>query len=286
MNDLLIQLFGLFLLIGGIAWSYWRWIRPHQVDFEAKLMLLLIVLTMAGGLVGSTGWWTDNPSAFAWDLPPLASRMLGAAGWTFAAACFLTLQRPTAKRVRLVLLMLAVYLVPLTVAILFFHLDRFDFSAPITYAFFAVVLLMIVSTLWYLVRSPAVPTDSEPDSAQPSQPTRLWLTLVAVVSGFWGAALFLSDSGPVALIWVWPGDLLTSRLIAVMLLTIATAALYTLRSPESLRLALVALVVYGFGAALANLLNIAAGKPVQMLYVLGFGLMGVVSSYLLARRAA
>ena len=35
---------------------------------------------------------------------------------------------------------------------------------------------------------------------------------------------WVTDSGPVPFVWVWPGDLLTSRLIGVMLLTIAVGA--------------------------------------------------------------
>ena len=49
------------------------------------------------------------------------------------------LHRPVPRRMRLVMLMLAVYLAPLPTAPLF-HLDRFDPAAPITYAFFALVL--------------------------------------------------------------------------------------------------------------------------------------------------
>ncbi|MCL4836227.1 MAG: hypothetical protein KJZ86_27555, partial [Caldilineaceae bacterium] len=37
------------------------------------------------------------------DLPPLASRILAAAGWSFAVVCLLVLERPTDRRLRLVL---------------------------------------------------------------------------------------------------------------------------------------------------------------------------------------
>src|SRR6186997_2032508 len=125
MNDIAVQFLGLLVFLSVIAGAYWRWVRPHNINLETKGVLLLIIATMVGGLVGSTGWWFDVPQAFSWDLPPLASRMLAAAGWAFGAAAFMTLQRPTASRLRLVLLMLAVYLIPLAIAIVLFHLNRF-----------------------------------------------------------------------------------------------------------------------------------------------------------------
>lgn len=275
MNNLAVQFLGLVALLIAIGFGYWRWVRPHPVNFETRGVLIVIVLTMVGGLIGSTGWWFDSPSAFAWDLPPLASRMLAAAAWAFGIATFMTLQHPTSQRIRLVLLMLMVYMIPLAVAIFLFHRDRFDWTLPITYSFFIVVLILIVSALWYLYRRPVIIAD---DARKPlSQPIRWWLMIVAIITGLWGIALFVTDNGPVSLLWVWPGDLLTSRLISVMLLTIAVAALYSLRDQDLARVTLATLIVYGLGAALANLWSATAGKPMQPLYVAAFGLMGIVS---------
>jgi hypothetical protein len=78
-------------------------------------MLLLSVVTLVGGLLGSIGWWIDDPRSFSWDLPPLASRMLASAGWAFGVATLAALHRPVPRRTRLVMLMLAVYLAPLLV---------------------------------------------------------------------------------------------------------------------------------------------------------------------------
>lgn len=285
MDNIVVQILGLVVLFAAVSGGYWRWIRPRpNLHMQAKGVLLLLILTMAGGLVGSTGWWFDEPRAFSWDLPPLASRMLAAAGWAFGAATIMTLQRPTTRRIRLVLLMLAVYLIPLAVAIVLFHLDRFDPNAPITYAFFIIVASLVIPTLWYLVR-PAVVLPDAPISPT-SSAVRGWLLVVAAITALWGIALFITDSGPISLVWVWPGDLLTSRLIAVMLLTLATAAFYSLRDADTARVTLVVLVVYGLGAALANLWSATAGKPVQPLYVLVFGVMGIISLVLLTRGRA
>lgn len=87
--------------------------------------------------------------------------------------------------------------------------------------------------------------------------------------------------------WVWPGDLLTSRLIAVMLLTIAAASLYSMRSASAAAVTLAFIAVYGLCAAVAGLLNSAAAKPVPALYMLALGGIAVVSAalFVAARQA-
>ena len=153
MGGLLVQFLGLFALLGLAAWGYRHWISPRQIGIQGKGMLLLSVVTLVGGLLGSTGWWIDDPRSFSWDLPPLASRMLASAGWAFGVATLAALHRPVPRRMRLVMLMLAVYLAPLLLTAPLFHLDRFDPAAPITFVFFALVLTMTVAALWYLYKA-------------------------------------------------------------------------------------------------------------------------------------
>jgi hypothetical protein len=281
MGGLLVQFLGLFALLGLVAWGYRHWISTRQVGIQGKGMLLLCVVTLVGGLLGSTGWWIDDPRSFSWDLPPLASRMLAFAGWAFGVATLAALHRPVPRRTRLVMLMLAVYLAPLLVTAPLFHLDRFDLAAPITYVFFALVLTMTVAALWYLFEQPVIVPNEPADSLAPTALVGGWLGLVAAVTALWGLALFVTDNGPSGLIWVWPGDLLTSRLIAVMLLTIAVGAVYALRYADVSRVMLCVIGVYGFGVMLANLWNILANKPVNPSYVAAFGIMFLVSATLL-----
>jgi hypothetical protein len=80
---------------------------------------------------------------------------------------------------------------------------------------------------------------------------------------------------------VCPGDFLTSRLIAVMLLTITVGAVYVLRYADVSRVMLGVIAVYGLGVMLANLWNILANKPVNPSYVAAFGIMFLVSATLL-----
>jgi hypothetical protein len=284
MSNLLIQTLGLLALLAAVAWGYGHWVRPRSVTTQGKILLLLLILTMAGGLIGSLAWWFDDPRAFAWDLPPLAGRMLAAAGWAFAAANFLVLGRPVTRSVRLVLLMLIVYLAPLAVAILLFHLDRFNWNEPVTYSFFVIVSLMLLPALWFLIRQPVIMPDAPHDLAPTTPGVKGWLIVVAVITGLWGLALFLADSGPANLVWVWPGDLLTSRLIGVMLLTIAVGAAVSHRATTPARIMLVVILVYGVGVALANLWSLAAGKPVNWSYVVSFAVMAVVSAVFLLKK--
>jgi|SRR5215211_3054000 len=158
----------LVALLGLAAWGYRHWICPRRVGIHGKGMLLQSVLTLVGGLLGSTGWWIDDPRSFSWDLPLLASRMLASAGWAFGVATLAALHRPVPRRTRLVMLMLAVYLAPLLVSASLFHLDRFDPAAPITYVFFALVLTMTVAALWYLFEQPVIVPREPADSLAPT----------------------------------------------------------------------------------------------------------------------
>ncbi len=277
------QLAGLLLLVGGVWFGYRQWVRRHDATLTAagRGLLVLLVMTMAGGFVGSPFWWTDQPLSFSWDLPPLASRMLAAAGWSFFVVTLLALRRPTYRRVRLILLLLFVYLVPLTVLILLAHLDRFDFSAPITYAFFGIVLLMDVATTYYLLRQPAIIADDARDSLPASTVTQVWLPIVATITAIWGLALLVTDRGPLPLLWAWPGDLLSSRLIAVMLLAIAVGSLYAMRTAATARMMLAMIVVYSLGITVASAWNRLFGLPIETLYTAVFSIILLVSAVLL-----
>jgi hypothetical protein len=285
--DLLLQaLVGVGILGAGLWLGYRRWIRPRQraLSIQARGLLALLVLTLMGGLIGSPFWWFDEARSFAWDLPPLASRMLAAAAVSFVVGTYMALQRPNARRVRLVLIMLAVYLAPLVVAIGLFHLDRFDFAAPITYAFFAVAGGMTVAALRYLLRQPAVLAEQPGDSLPARPAVRAWLTIVAALAAAWGLALLATDSGPIPLLWVWPGDLLTSRLIGVMLLAIAAGGAASTRSPDTARMMLAVMLTYGLGLALAAMWNALASRPVPLAYTAVFGTIALGSAALLARK--
>ncbi|MBE0688640.1 MAG: hypothetical protein IH587_00785, partial [Anaerolineae bacterium] len=149
MSDILVQFVGLVALIAGVSLGYLRWVRRQEpLNLAQHALLLLLITVLVGGVIGATGWWADDPRSFSWDLPPLASRMLGAAALAFAPVCIAALEKPVYGRIRLALWMIVVYLLPLTLAIKFFHLDRFDFNAPITYAFFIVVAALILPSLW------------------------------------------------------------------------------------------------------------------------------------------
>lgn len=283
MLDFLIQCFGLVLLTAGMAFGYWRWVRPHEgiLNGQSRGLLLLVLLTLMGGLIGSPFWWADEARSFSWDTPPLASRMLAAAGWSFVVVSYYALHRASHQRLRLVLLLLFVYLFPLTIAALLFHRSRFDFSAPITYAFFVIVVFMDIATAWYLLRQPTILPDQPQDEEPNGLIVQLWMLFVAVLLGLWGLALFITDSGPSAAIWVWSNDLLSSRLIGVMLLAIAAGLLYSFRFHDVAQVMLATLLTYGVGLATASLWNLIFGKPFPSAYFIVFSMISLISLSLL-----
>jgi hypothetical protein len=283
-----LQLVGLGLLFAGVA-AVWIFNVRRGIDLSApaqKLYLLLAAFTIVGGFVGSTAWWIDHPASFAWDLPPLASRLLAAAALAFGVSGFAVLLAPTRAHVRYHALMIAIYLAPLAVMILLVHLDRFDLSAPITPAFFAVVVPMVLASQWLLAFPVGLVGDPSGIEAPPPAVVSL-LRVVAIVFGIWGVALFVTDQGPWARLWVWPDDLLTSRLIAVMPLTLAATAIASMRSSLLAHTTLILIAVYGVAGSVAGLLNAAAGKPVPLLYVAAFAVFGVAAvAFLLRGRRA
>lgn len=283
MATLLLQLLALVILLVALALGVLRWIRPRAatLNLQSAGLLFLLVTTLMGGLLGSPFWWLDEPRSFAWDLPPLASRMLATAGLAFAVGAFLALEQPRYHRIRLVLVLLLVYLGPLAVAVLLFHRARFYFAAPITYGFFGIAVPMLVASLWYLLRQPRVLHNDDTREPPPRWPVRAWLGLLGLVMLLWGLALFVADAGPLPAVWAWPGDLLSSRLIGVMLLALGAGAWLAARHAGPARLLLAMTVVYGLGVAAANAWNALAGRPVNGAYLAIFALVGLGSLGLL-----
>jgi hypothetical protein len=256
---------------------------------DARWMAMLVILTLAGGFIGSFSWWLGVPGSFAWQLPPLAGRMLGSAGWSFAFVAFLALQRPTFLRMRLVMLMLFVYLAPLALALVALHLDRLDFLAPITYPFLAVVALLSLGAAWFLWRRTRVlPIASEPPHEPPTRGLRSWLWIVALVTGAWSVALAVTDAGPIREIWTWPGDPLSSRLIASMLVTVAICSMWTTRNADAARIMTGVAAIYGIGLLVASLQTAMGPGPTyarwpSVAYVVVFAAIGLGSVLLLWR---
>ena len=281
MSEGSLQLLGPGLLVAGVA-MVWIYNARRGLDLSpvrAKAFLLLAALAIVGGFVGATAWWIDHPASFSWDLPPLASRLLAAAAFAFGVSGFMVLRKPTAAHVRYYALMIAVYLGPLALAIVLVHRDRFDFALPITRAFFAIVVPMTLVSLWLALRPVSLATAADAPSGEPDMRVKALLALVIAVFGPWAVALFALDAGPSPLVWVWPGDLLTSRLIAVMPLTLALTALVSWRSAVLAMTTLVLVAVYGLGGAAAGLMNAVAGKKVPLLYVMAFGAFGLAAAW-------
>lgn len=276
MQTILPQILGLAILAAGVAACWLRW------RGAAGPATFTVILTLVGGFAGAPFWWMDYPASFSWDLPPLASRMLAAAGLAFGVGGILVLEHPSVPRTRAYLAMLATYLAPLVAAIVIFHLDRFDWRAPITYAFFAIAAGLTVASFWHLLNGPrAVAAGSVPSPAQ-----RALFTVIATLAALWGLALYILPAGPLAFIWIWPADALSGRLIGTMLLTIAVLAFLARNSRDLASPALVILAVYGLGAAMAGAMNLAAGKPLPVAYVAALGAMGIAAAILRLMRPA
>jgi hypothetical protein len=261
---------GAAILVVALALAWWRW--WDRLDGIPRAGRFTIIVTTVGGLFGAIFWWQGAEASFAWVLPLLAFRMLGAAATAFGLAGLLALERPTSARAKLHCIMTAIYLVPLTVAITTLHLDRFVFSAPVTWGFFAIVGLLIASSLTGALagKGPEYPMHVGGTEAA-------WLALAGSSLGLWGIALFTIPSAPYPLLFVWPADPLTSRLIAAMLITLATAFLLARRNRQLTAQAHLLGAVYGLGVAVAIMVNLFRGLPWPPTYLSALGAIGIVS---------
>ena len=270
------------LLVAGAAWGYRRWAAPNLVGAStpAKVLLGVMVVTVMVA-IGVPFWWFDADQSFSWDLPPLASRMLAAAGMSFVVLGILVLRHPSHRRVRLVLVLVEVYLAPLAFVMAAFHLDRFDFGKLISYGFLIVAFGMTIVAAYFLVRQPDIVPDDDGDLAPSSIASRVLLLAVAATTFAWGLALFITDAGPTDLVWAWPGDLLSSRLIGVMLLAIGAGSTYALPRAATARLMQITTLVYAVGLAAASLWGSVVAKPVKPAYVAVFAIVAVLCALVL-----
>ena len=84
------------LLLVCLAAGFRRWGRRDLGPTgESPIAKFVLISTAIGGLLGAPFWWLDLQPSFAWDLPPVASRMLAAAAFAFGLAGIVVLERPS-----------------------------------------------------------------------------------------------------------------------------------------------------------------------------------------------
>jgi hypothetical protein len=170
--------------------------------------------------------------------------------------------------------MLWVYLAPLTLAILTQHLDRFDFSREVTVAFFAIVTFLLVASSFALLALPR----KVPETDLRLNSLSSWtLRLIGGVAGFWAVALFLKPDGPWPLIWPWPSDPLTTRLIASMFLSISVGAIAARANHQLGRTVFWATMAYGVGVVIAGFAHVMTDEPTSV----GYSVARLPKSYMI-----
>lgn len=274
-SPLALNLLALALLIGAVTLLL-RLFALRLAGLPLWIRLTLAATT-AGGAIGAPFWWSGVAGSFAWTPAPLAFRFLAVAGLAFAVVGARVMARPETPRLRALMAMLAVYLVPLVVAILSLHADQLDWTAPVVWGFVTIAGALGLAALAGLARSPV--TRPAPRSAQAG----IW-ALAAGAFLLWGLALFVWPAGPLIALWLWPADALTSRLIGAMLLTVGLMAALAAQRAEVPRLMALGIAVYGLGVAAACLLHAAAGRPLPWAYLGALGVAGALAALRAARR--
>lgn len=261
-----VQLLGFALLALCLVATELALQRRKPMAGALRQARLLALLTGYGGLIGATAWVQNLPYAFAWTLPPLAARFLAAAALAFGLVALRAAILGLTGHLRMIAAMLLVYLVPLAATLLLFHLDRVDLSGPVAWAFLVIVAAMSLAALLAFFR---LPFDERGLSSG-------LLGLTGTLAGLWGLALFLWPAAPFPWFFPWPDDPLTSRLIAAMFLTVATACHYA-QGPSERRSADLLCLLYGIGIAAACGWNLSQGKPAPWVYLVFWGLVAALS---------
>ena len=237
-----------------------------------------LALATAGGLIGAPFWWGAVPVSFAWAMPSLAFRFLAAAGLAFGAVGLAVMARPSPAKIRFVLGMLATYLGPLLVLILLFHRGALDWSQPVSWGFLGIVVLLTFWSLLEMVKS----RDLRPGTLPGPVERGIWAVGIGLF-GLWSAALLVWPGGEVRLIWPWPDNALTTRLIGAMLLTLFMMSWMARNRTELARLAALGVATYGLWVSIACGLRVVAGQPVPWLYAVVLGGGGLLAAMRLVR---
>ena len=266
MPEIVVQVIGMAVLVLGMVLGEGVLQRRMPLAGAARQARVLALMAGVGGLVGATAWGQNLPYAFAWALPPVAAWFLAVAAVAFGVTALRAAWIGSVGHLRMIAVLLVVYLGPLAVAVVVLHLDRFDPLVPSTYVFFAIVLGMVIAAILTLLRLP--------DEVRGL--TSGMLGLIGLLAGLWGLVLFIWPAGPWPLIWPWPQDPLTTRLIAAMFLTIA-AACHFAEGPTERRTAYILCLLYGVGISLVVALALWLGKPASLAYLAFWALVAVAA---------
>jgi hypothetical protein len=290
-SDLIMQIAGLGALIAALGAGYWRWIRPSKVgaelssaptrDILSLAQRWLILLALCDSLLAAPFWWADQSFSFAWDLPASASRMLAMAGLALAAMCLYTLERPTRSRMRLIMILLAVYAAPLGAALLIAHRNQLNFASPMTLALLILLGVYAIGGGWLAWRPPADPPETEEDVQPVRHSYNAWLFATSLFCLMWGGWLYATDAGPLDAIWLWPGYPMSTRLMGVMMLALSAGSALGWRSLLAARVILLGMTLYGIGVALSFLPDFLGGNFNLVTITSNFAGLGLGSAFTL-----
>ncbi len=186
-------------LVRGVAWV------ESAVAFAAGTVLFFTLAT------GSRIW--------AWPPPPFNARFLGAIYFAALTPLLLLAIRGRWAPGRLVLWMTATFTSCIMV-VMFFYRPQFDWSRPVAWAFWFLLILLPILSAVFLARLRNWPT------AQAQSLSPLWapvLQTLAVVLAVYGLALLVMPRAA-ASFWPWPVDEFHGRIYVAIFLAPAVGA--------------------------------------------------------------
>jgi hypothetical protein len=255
------------------------------VPFLVRFLTLALLI---GGLIGGVTNFLLLAGYWPWEMPPLAHRFLASAAAAYVVGALITLTRRRWAESELLMVTVVIYGILLVGAVLL-QPTLLDWSSGITWAFVGIVTPALAISIGYLW---SMRDKASAETAQTLSSTlRTYLLIVGILALAVGTLVFVAPKQS-GLIWPWAAldvwTLLDSRLIACMLLTIASGAFLARgRNDEGVAQLFLAMlfaycVVAGIGLALH-----AAATPAflvaDLVYVGIFAVVVVVGALLYPR---
>jgi hypothetical protein len=253
------------------------------VRYDGSVPVLVRILTVAlcaGGAIGAVTSFLLIRGGWPWPMPDLAYRFLAGAAVAYAVGSAITLTRRGWAESELLLATVALYGVPLGIAMLV-QPGPVDWTQPVAWSFVGLVVPALAISIGALWVNRRVLAGAEPDPL----PGRLrgLLGVIAVLGGVVGLLVFAVPR-EAGFVWPWaelgPWKALDSRLLASMLLTIGgAAALVAWRNRQAMADVFLPMlwsycVVAGAGLVI-HAVNTPAMRTEDLIYVAIFAILAV-----------
>jgi len=256
-------------------------VGPEMTQIARGERLYFAAVGVLALWVGFWGYFVPSEveRAIPFDVPPMHARFLGAVYLSGLAVMLGALLARSWRQIQLVPIVTALWTGGLCVISLF-HLDRFEFSDPQPWVWFAAYVIYPLIALGLAWRHRTI-EDGEPPAGDLPAWARRYLVGQGVVLIVLALALFLAP-GALVEVWPWPIDRLLAQIYSAPLLAygIGSVLLAGRRTLLEVRVVVLGMLVFTAGVLLASVIHRALFSAADVADVLWFALLVVATAML------